>query len=68
LPDRRNAPPLPVLTASAVTVAILAAVVQYTVPAAIPALQRDPDRLAHGQWWRAVTPLLVQLADRSTGP
>jgi hypothetical protein len=44
----------------AVAVAIIAAVVQYTVPAAVPLLQRDPGGLPDGQWWRLVTPLLVQ--------
>jgi hypothetical protein len=50
----------PVLTATAFTVAAVAAVVQYAVPAVVPALQRDPHGLVHGQWWRLVTPLLVQ--------
>jgi hypothetical protein len=50
----------PILTAVATTVALGAAVVQYAVPDAVPALRRDPVALAHGQWWRAVTPLLVQ--------
>ncbi|TDV40948.1 rhomboid family intramembrane serine protease [Actinophytocola oryzae] len=45
-------------TATAVAVATAAAVVQYTVPAAIPALQRDPTTT--GEWWRLVTPLFVQ--------
>ena len=51
---------VPVLTAVAVGVAIVAAVVQYTVPAAVPALQRDPGGLPAGEWWRLLTPLLVQ--------
>jgi len=48
---------LPIITTAAVGVAVVAAVVQYTVPAAVPALQRGsgpPD------WWRLVTPLFVQ--------
>jgi membrane associated rhomboid family serine protease len=48
------------LTAAAVAVACVAAVAQYAVPAAIPALQRDPGALRHGEWWRLVSPLLVQ--------
>jgi hypothetical protein len=51
---------LPIVTSAAVGVALVAAVVQYTVPAAIPALQRTPGGLAAGQWWRLVTPLFVQ--------
>ena len=38
----------------------MAAVAQYTVPAAIPALQRPPGGLGPDQWWRLVTPLFVQ--------
>lgn len=50
----------PVLTGYAVGIAGVAAILQYTVPGIVPALQRDPDALAYGQWWRLVTPLLVQ--------
>jgi membrane associated rhomboid family serine protease len=50
----------PILTIIAVTGALAAAAVQYTVPAAVPALQRDPSALRHGEVWRLVTPLLVQ--------
>src|SRR5688572_12959796 len=56
--------PVPVtryrLTAAAVVVALVAAVVQYTVPDVVPALQRDAGALADGQWWRVATPVLVQ--------
>jgi membrane associated rhomboid family serine protease len=48
----------PTLTAVAVGVAGVAAMVQYAVPAVVPVLQRDPD--AGGQWWRLLTPLFVQ--------
>ncbi|MGH3879442.1 MAG: rhomboid family intramembrane serine protease [Actinophytocola sp.] len=51
---------VPVLTAGAVGVAVVAAVVQYAVPAAVPTLQRDPGGLPAGEWWRLLTPLLVQ--------
>jgi membrane associated rhomboid family serine protease len=52
---------VPIITAVAVFVAVVAAVVQYTVPAAVPTLQRgDPSLLTSGEWWRLVTPLLVQ--------
>jgi membrane associated rhomboid family serine protease len=50
----------PVLTAVVVAVAGVAALVQYTVPGAVPALERDPGGLRHGELWRLVTPLLVQ--------
>jgi membrane associated rhomboid family serine protease len=43
-----------------VTVAVVAAIMQYAVPAAVPVLERDHDGLARGEWWRLVTPLLVQ--------
>lgn len=51
---------VPVITATAVGVAIAAAVVQYTVPSAVPALQRLPGAPDLDQWWRLVTPLFVQ--------
>lgn len=51
----------PLLTATAMAVGLVAAVVQYTVPTAIPDLQRVPGGgVPDGQWWRLVTPLLVQ--------
>jgi hypothetical protein len=50
----------PVLTVVAVAVAVVAAVLQYAVPAMVPALQRESSGLAHGQYWRLATPLLVQ--------
>jgi membrane associated rhomboid family serine protease len=50
----------PILTATAVTVAIGAAVAQYGFPAVVPALVRDLDALRAGQWWRSASPLLVQ--------
>lgn len=47
----------PVVTAAAVGVALVAAVVQYAAPAVVPVLQREP---GNWQWWRVVTPLFVQ--------
>jgi hypothetical protein len=41
-------------------IAVMAAVGQYAFPGMIPALQRAPGGLPSGQWWRLVTPLLVQ--------
>ncbi|HEX5541550.1 MAG TPA: rhomboid family intramembrane serine protease [Micromonospora sp.] len=50
----------PVLTVTALAVAVVAAIVQYAAPAVVPVLERDGAALAQGQWWRWVTPLLVQ--------
>ena len=50
----------PVLTAVVSTVAVAAAVTQYAATSAVPALERDLDGLLRGEWWRLVTPLLVQ--------
>lgn len=46
----------PVVTAIATGIAAVAAVVQYAIPAMIPALQWTPD----SQWWRLLTSLLVR--------
>jgi hypothetical protein len=51
----------PVVTAACTGIAAVTAVLQYTVPAMIPAFERAPGQaLLPGQWWRLVTPLLVQ--------
>lgn len=50
----------PIIAATAVGVAAVAAVVQYAAPLVVPALEREPGALEAGQWWRLVTPLLVQ--------
>jgi membrane associated rhomboid family serine protease len=50
----------PALTVTAVVIATVAAIAQFATPAIVPLLQRDPVGLAHGQWWRLVTPLAVQ--------
>jgi Rhomboid family len=50
----------PVLTMVAFVVACAAAVLQYWEPAVVPALERTPSGLPHGEYWRLVTPLLVQ--------
>lgn len=58
---RVTAPRFPLLTAVATGVATVAAVAQYAVPGMVPALQRVPGGgVPDGQWWRLVTPLLVQ--------
>ena len=48
----------PVLTAVAIAVAVVAAVVQYAMPAVVPVLERATD--APHEWWRWGTSLLVQ--------
>jgi membrane associated rhomboid family serine protease len=50
----------PIIAATAVGVAAVAAVVQYAVPALVPVLERGQGALEAGEWWRLVTPLLVQ--------
>jgi membrane associated rhomboid family serine protease len=42
----------------ALTAAVGAA--QFAYPGVVDALQRDPDRLRAGQWWRAITSMFVQ--------
>jgi Rhomboid family len=41
-------------------VAVTMAVLQYLVPELVPALERTPSGLEQGEYWRLVTPLLVQ--------
>jgi hypothetical protein len=48
---------VPIITAAAAGIATVAAVVQYTVPGVVPLLARGP---GPDEWWRLVTPLLVQ--------
>jgi membrane associated rhomboid family serine protease len=50
----------PVLTVTALAFATVAAIAQFATPGIVPLLQRDPVGLAHGQWWRVVSPLAVQ--------
>ena len=50
----------PIIAATAVGVAAVAAVVQYAAPFVVPVLTREPGPLEAGQWWRLVTPLFVQ--------
>jgi rhomboid protease GluP len=50
----------PVATAAVLTVTVVLTVLQFPFPQVRQALWRDPDALAAGQWWRLVTPLLVQ--------
>lgn len=50
----------PLLSLIVCTVAVAAAVAQYAVPSVVPAWERDLDALQSGEWWRLVSPLLVQ--------
>ncbi|MFI8462054.1 rhomboid family intramembrane serine protease [Kitasatospora sp. NPDC085464] len=50
----------PRVTLGLFAVMAVMAVVQYLVPSVIGDLMRRPDALSDGQWWRAVTALLVQ--------
>lgn len=50
----------PYLSIIAVCVAVVAAVVQYTVPEIVPLLERSQSGLMSGDWWRLATPVLVQ--------
>ncbi|MFT3716501.1 MAG: rhomboid family intramembrane serine protease [Gordonia sp. (in: high G+C Gram-positive bacteria)] len=55
---RRLAVPVATLTLAAVTTAV--SVAGILSPAVLNALGRDRSRLVDGQWWRIVTPLVVQ--------
>lgn len=55
----RHAHPLPATYSIAGVTAVVTAL-QFLWPAVIPALQRDTAALSAGQWWRLITPLLIQ--------
>ena len=48
------------MTLVATAVALGAGITQFAVPAVVPWLERKSDGLFLGEWWRCVTPLLVQ--------
>src|SRR5690554_6538786 len=50
---------LPAATISMLALNILMYTLQWLNPAVLPAFNRDPAELAAGQWWRLVTPMLV---------
>lgn len=52
--------PWPWLTTAVWAVIAACAGLQYLVPGMAEALRRDHHALAAGQWWRMITPLLVQ--------
>ncbi|WNV88943.1 rhomboid family intramembrane serine protease [Umezawaea sp. Da 62-37] len=51
---------MPIITAAAAVIAVAAAIAQYAIPAVVPALERSRTGVVAGEWWRLVTPLLVQ--------
>ncbi len=68
--ERRNGEPtglrnasargLPIVTLAVFAVTEMCNVLQIFFPQVLGALRRDPAALQAGQWWRVVTPLLVQ--------
>jgi membrane associated rhomboid family serine protease len=50
----------PVVTAAALVLALVAAAVQFMAPSVMARLERDRGALAEGEWWRVVTPVMVQ--------
>jgi membrane associated rhomboid family serine protease len=57
---RRVAPRRLVASAVIGGVTLAVTVAQFIWPVVLPALRRDAAALAEGEWWRLVTPLLVQ--------
>jgi membrane associated rhomboid family serine protease len=53
-------PRVPRATAAVFAVTATCSILQFPYPALLAALRRDPAALADGQWWRLVTPLVVQ--------
>ncbi|MDO0926681.1 rhomboid family intramembrane serine protease [Streptomyces sp. TG1A-8] len=51
---------LPPATASVLLVTGAVTAAQFPFPEVLEALRRDPDALASGEWWRVLSPLLVQ--------
>lgn len=58
--QRESARRLPIVTLAVFTVTELCNVLQIFFPQLLGVLRRDPAALQAGQWWRLVTPLLVQ--------
>lgn len=51
--------PLPPLVSAVVLITTLGILLQLLNPALFLALRRDPTALSRGEWWRVITPLLV---------
>jgi membrane associated rhomboid family serine protease len=56
----RRERPLPVAPLAVFVVTAVVSLLQFPFPAILDALKRDPERLAAGEWWRLLTPLVVQ--------
>jgi hypothetical protein len=53
--------PFPGATVALLGTTIVATVLDRTAwPSLFPAVRRDPDSFRNGEWWRAVSPILVQ--------
>lgn len=51
--------PLPILSLAAIVVPAVALGLMQIFPGVLIALERNPEALASGQWWRVISPLLV---------
>jgi membrane associated rhomboid family serine protease len=60
LPETQRRADPPVVTGAVWLLTALMAAWQLVDPGVLRALDRDPQALAHGQWWRVLSPLLVQ--------
>ena len=47
------------LTMVIVLITSIVTIFQFFQPEVLNILRRDPERLASGEWWRIITPLLV---------
>ena len=51
---------LPIATVSVVVITMIVTSLQFFYPKVLHALDRNPEALAAGQWWRLVTPRFVE--------
>lgn len=57
---RQQIKPVPVLTLCALLITVTVSCLERLYPALLHFLWRDPVALSHHQWWRLLSPLLVQ--------
>jgi len=57
--SRRAIGQLPRMTIAVLLVTGIVTGLQFVFPSVLATLRRNPDALAAGQWWRAISPLLV---------